>query len=409
MRASRWSLLCAALLALTAVVGLAACGSSSDGGSSSGSATTSEPAESTEASETSEAGETSETSEGSNEYAALLEEMSEVNPPQFEGPTEPAPAKPGTKIAAISCAQVLEGCAEMAEGIEAAAKVAGIEEKTFDGQGEISVQNKQILAAVSWGAEAIILEAIDPKTVQTGLAAAESAGIVIGSATNGIQTPNKVYQPPAGNAWPAYDVSPKYRLVGEYEANWVVADSEGTANSVVYSTKEFIAANEQREGIMSVLEACEGSTTAPPIMMVGSQIGTTLGEEVVAYLRTHPEVDYVVCPYDPACPAMVTAIQSAGLAEQVKMVSDLGNEQNIEFVRNGEIQAADVAYDEQYVGFAAVDQALRLLNGQKVFEPQGENVPFQLLTKENLPESGQPFTAPFDYATEFEKLWKAKG
>ncbi len=402
MRPSRWSLLCAALLALAAVVGLAACGSSSSGGSSSS-------ASSGSASTTSEAAESGESSEGSNEYAQMLEEMSEVTPAKFEGPTEPAPAKPGTKIAAISCAQVLEGCAEMSEGIEAAAKAAGIQEKTFDGQGEISVQNKQILAAVSWGAEAIILVSIDPKTVQTGLAAAENAGIVIGSATNGIDTPNETYKPPAGNVWPAYDVSPQYSLVGEYEGNWVVADSEGTANSVVYSTKEFIAANAQREGILSKLEACAGCTTDGPIMMVGSQIATTLGEEEVAYIRTHQDVDYVVCPYDPACPAMVTAIQSAGLAEQVKMVADLGNEQNLELIRNEEIQAADVAYDEQYVGWATVDQALRLLDGQKVFEPQGENVPFQLLTKENLPEAGQPFTAPFDYAAAYEKLWKPKG
>jgi ribose transport system substrate-binding protein len=403
MRPSRWSLLCVALVALAAAVGLTACGSSSGGGSSSSdTSTTSEVTEETEKSE-------GEKSEGPNEYAAALEEMSQVNPAKFEGPTEPAPAKPGTKIAAISCAQVLEGCAEMAEGIEAAAKVAGLQEKTFDGQGEINVQNKQILAAVSWGAEAIILEAIDPKTVQTGLAAAAEAGIVIGGATNGIQTPNEVVKPPAGDVWPAYDVSPEYKLIGEYEARWVVADSEGTANSVVYSTEEFIAANAQREGIMNTLEACGGCTTDGPIMMVGSQIGTTLGEEVVGYLRTHPEVDYLVCPYDPACPPIITSLQASGLAEQVKIVSDLGNEQNIELIRNEEVQAADIAYDEQYVGFAAVDQGLRLLDGQKPFEPQGENVPFQLLTKANLPEPGNPFTAPFDYASAYEKLWKAKG
>jgi ribose transport system substrate-binding protein len=365
MRTSRWSPLWVALLVLAAVIGLSACGSSSDDSSSSGGSET----ESTTA-ETTEGG-----SGGSADYVALLEKSTEVTPSKYEGPTEPAPAKPGTKIAAISCAQTLQGCVNIAEGIEEAAKTAGITAKTFDGQGETTVQNKQILNAISWGADAIILEAIDPSTVQTGLAAAEKVGI-------------------------------DYKLAGEYEANWIIADSEGTANTVVYGTKEFPALPPQTEGVMETLEACEGCTTDGPIDFLSSQIATTLGDEVVSYLRTHPDVEYIFCPYDPAAPAMVSAILTAGMGEDVKLVSLLGNEQNLEFIRNGEVQAADGSYDEHYIGYAAVDQALRVLDGQKPFEPQGENIPFQLVDKDNLPEAGSSFRSPFEYVSEYEKLWK---
>lgn len=393
MRSSRWSPLWIALLVLAAVVGLSACGSSS-GNSSSSSETESS---------TTEAGGGGEGS--STDYTKLLKEATEVTPSKYEGPTEPAPAKPGTKIAAISCAQTLQGCAEIAEGIEEAAQVAGIDEKTFDGQGETTVQNKQILNAISWGADAIILEAIDPTTVQTGLAAAEKAGIVVGGAVNGTNSPNKTRTPPAGDVWTSYDVGIDYKLAGEYEASWIIADSEGKANTVVYGTKEFPALPPQTEGVMKKLEECEGCTTDGPIDFLSSQIATNLGEEVVGYIRTHPDVEYVFCPYDPAAPAMVTAIETAGLAGQVKLVSLLGNEQNLEFIRNEEVQAADGSYDELYVGFAAVDQALRVLDGQKPFEPQGENIPFQLVDSTNLPPEGQAYTAPFEFRPEFEKLW----
>lgn len=399
MRNSRWSPLWIALLVLAAVVGLSACGSSSDDSSSG----TSSEGEST-AAETTEGG-----GESSNEYAQLLEKATEVTPSEYEGPTEPAPATPGTKIAAISCAQTLQGCVNIAEGIEEAAKVAGITAKTFDGQGETTVQNKQILNAISWGADAIILEAIDPSTVQTGLAAAEKAGVVIGAAVNGTNSPNKTQEPPSGTIWTSFDVGIDYKLAGEYEANWIVADSEGTANTVVYGTKEFPALPPQTEGVMETLEACEGCTTDGPIDFLSSQIATTLGDEVVSYLRTHPDVEYVFCPYDPAAPSMVAAIETAGLGEDVKLVSLLGNEQNLEFIRNEEVQAADGSYDEHYIGFAAVDQALRVLDGQEPFEPQGENIPFQLVDKENLPEAGSSFKSPYEYVPEYEKLWKSKG
>ena len=404
MRSSRWLWL--ALLAFVAVVGLSACGSSGDDTSSSSASTEADEATSEPASEEGKEGEAE--AEGSDQYAKLLEEVTQVTPSKYEGPTEPVPIKAGTKVAAISCAQLLEGCANIANGIEEAAEAAGVTARTFDGQGEVSVQNKQILAAVNWGADAIILDAVDPATVQTGLAAAENAGVVIGSVSNGISSPNPTAKPPAGDVWPAYDVGIDYNKAGEYEAGWIVADSEGTANVVVYGDKEFPAANVQEVGRMKTLEECEGCTVDGPIYFTVASIAESLGEEVVSYVRTHPDLEYILCPYDPAAPAMVTALETAGLGDQVKLVSLIGNEQNLDYIRNEEVEAATAAYDQRYFGVASFDQAMRVLAGQKPFEPQGENTPFQLLDKENVPEAGGefPFSAPFDYMSEFEKLWQ---
>jgi ribose transport system substrate-binding protein len=380
---------------LAVAVGLSACGSSSDDSSSS----SSEPETTSE---------TSGGEGGGEDYAALLKEVTQVTPSKYEGPTEPVAIKAGTKVAIVSCAQLLEGCANIANGVEEAADAAGVTSKTFDGQGEVTSQNKGILAAISWGADAIVLDAVDPRVVQTGLAAADKAGIVIGSVSNGIASPNPPLDPEAGEVWPAYDVGIDYELAGEQQAKWIIADSEGTANTVVYGDKEFPAANVQEVGRMRALEECEGCTTDGPIYFTVAQIATTLGEEVVSYVRTHPDVEYIMCPFDPAAPSMVTALQAAGLEDQVKLVSLIGNEQNLDYIRNGEVEAATSAYDQRYFGVAAFDQAMRVLDGQEPFEPQGENTPFQLLYAGNVPKAGGPFpfSAPFDYMTEFEKLWQ---
>jgi hypothetical protein len=47
-----------------------------------------------------------------------------------------------------------------------------------------------------------------------------------------------------------------------------------------------------------------------------------------------------------------------------------------------------------------------VLNKQPLIEPNGENVPFQMLDKTNLPAAGQDWHAKFEYKETFLKLWQ---
>jgi ribose transport system substrate-binding protein len=368
------------LMGLVAAIALVACGSDSS------SSTTSEEGGS------------------STDWSALLEESKEMVPSKFEGPTEPAPAKPGVKVGIISCGQTLQGCVEQSKGAEEAAEIAGWVPRVFDGKLEPTPQNAQILNALNWGAEVILLVAVDPNAVQTGLSAAKKNGALIASTSNGLSEPNETVEPPAGNIWPAFDVSADFKLAGEKQAQWIVADSEGTANVVVYGGKEFPSVVAQQPGVLKVLEECEGCTVSDVQYFTASQIATSLGQEVVSYLRTHPEVDYVFSPYDPASTGMVPAIQNAGLGDKVKLVSFLGNEANLQYIEEENVQAASGALAQKYMGFGAIDQAIRSLNKQPLFKPLGENTPTQLLTKEDLPPE-LVWEPPFDYVQKYTELW----
>jgi len=83
----------------------------------------------------------------------------------------------------------------------------------------------------------------------------------------------------------------------------------------------------------------------------------------------------------------------------------LGDEENLDLIRKGGGQVADVAFDTTYEGYAAVDQIIRYLNKQKLFEPHGENVPMKVLDKSNLPEKGN-WTADNGYKAKYLSLWK---
>jgi ribose transport system substrate-binding protein len=328
-------------------------------------------------------------------------------PAEFSGPTEPAKAPAKLKVTAITCLSILHGCVSPAEGIQHAGKELGWDVKISDGGGNPRQQNTAILDAVSAGSNVIALIAVDPNAVQLGLKAAKDAGILVVSGSSGIDTPNPVAKPPSeGAPWVAFDVGPDYASLGRAAADWIIKDSDGKANIVVFSDKEFPSVLAFEVGLLEGLKKCTGCVVSPQQYFTGNQVGTTLPQQTVGYLRSHPETNYVFAPFDPAAGAMVPAIVQAGLKDKVKLVGVLGDQQNLDFIRKGVVQVADAAYENEYMGWAMVDQTIRALNKQPLFEPHGENLPFTVLDKTNLPKPGADWLANFDYKSKFLKLWK---
>lgn len=343
---------------------------------------------------------------GSADYSAMMDTARQMVPAKFSGPAKSAKAPANIKIAAITCYSILEGCVIPAQGIEKAAKTIGWQARTFDGGGTPTTQNTQILNAVSWGADVIALIAITPSAVQSGLQAAKKSGALIVSGSSGLSSPNKTLKPQPGQAWPEFDVSPDYKSLGEHLAQWIIADSQGKGNIAVYGDKEFDSINAQESGIVPALRACKGCTTSKVKYFTATQIANSLGPQTVSYLRQHPEVEYLYSAFDPPAAAQVQALKTSGLGANVKIVSALGNAQNLQYVRDGNVQMADAAYDNIYMGFAIVDQSIRLLDHQPLIQPLGEGLPFQVLDKTNLPKSDKSWTAPYDYESKFTALWK---
>lgn len=330
----------------------------------------------------------------------------QMTPPAYAGPTAPAKAPPGLKIGVVTCLSVLHGCVSPAEGVQHAGEKLGWKVTIYDGGGTPSKQNAAILDAIASGASVVATIAIDPNLVQLALSEAKKAGVPVVGGSNGIDTPNPV-KPPANNALGfAFDVGPDYGTLGRHAAEWIIADSQGKANVAVFSDKEFPSVLAFEAGLMAGLRTCAHCTIAAPQYFTGTQVAGQLGQMTVDYLRTHPDVDYVFSPYDPAAAAQVTAITQAGMASHVKLVGVLGDQQNLNFVRAGRVEAADAAYDNEYMGWAIVDQTIRLLGKQALTEPHNENLPFIVLDKSNLPQPGSDWQAPTGYQEKFLALWK---
>lgn len=325
-------------------------------------------------------------------------------PPKWEGPTEAIkPPSKSQKIALISCSAELHGCVTPLEGAAEAAKALGWSTTIENGAGTSSTENKLILNGIAAGDTAIMFTSINPALIQEGMEAAKKAKIPVISASSGSSSPNPTIKPPAGDAWPLLDVAQNFVETGRQMADWVINDSKGKANVLVLTDKEYTSGVSQVGSVDQFKKLCPQCKLAT-FNFTGTQVGTTLPQQTVGYLKTHPEVEYVVIPYDPAAATIVPAMAQAGLTN-VKVCSLLGDEQNLNFIRTGEIQTCDAGYDQRYDGWAMIDQLMRYLAGKPFFKPLGENVPEILLEKSNLPAQGTDWHAPYDYQAEYKKLW----
>lgn len=342
----------------------------------------------------------------SGSFSSLLNDAHTSSPSSYRGPTTRAKAPAHLTVAVVTCSSQLSGCVSPAVGVQQAARALGWTIHVYDGGGTPQKQNSAMLDAISAGANVIANIAIDPNLVQQGLHAAKRAKVPVVSGSDGIDTPNPVEKPAGGKLGYRFDVGPDYAALGRKAAKWIIGDSKGKANVAVFSDKEFPSVLAFQAGLLRELKTCHGCTVSGLQEFNGTQVGTSLGNQTTGYLRSHPDVNYVFSPYDPAAAAQVTAIATAGMAQHVKVVGVLGSQQNLNFIRRGQVQAADAGYDNRYMGYMIIDGIIRTLDKKPLFHPHGGNLPYVVLDKANLPHSGANWTASFDYASRFQSLWK---
>ena len=132
--------------------------------------------------------------------------------------------------------------------------------------------------------------------------------------------------------------------------------------------KEFASTVTIVNSAIDTVKKCQGCALKDTLFFTGSQIGNGLGQEVASALQRDPDVNYVIGAFDPAVSDMVPAINNVGIGDRIKIISNVGLTQNLQFIKDGNIQAADVVYDNTYEGYAAVDQLIRVLTGKGLYK-----------------------------------------
>ena len=347
--------------------------------------------------------------ENGQDVASFAKVVAEASQPwtKWEGPSStPTPPK-SVKLALVACAGTIAGCVAPLNGAAAAAKDLGWASRMYDGQGDPVTQNKVVTQAINSGATAILLGGIDPAQIGSALELAASKKIPIGSITQGIA--------PGGGI--AFDVGGDYVRSGVIMGSWIVTDSKGSAVVLPTNDKEFASTVTIVDSAIDTVKKCKECVLKKTLFFTGSQIGNGLGQQVASRLQRAPDVDYVIGAFDPAVADMVPAINNVGIGNRIKIISNVGLTQNLQFIKDGNVQAADVVYDNTYEGYAAVDQLIRVLTGSPLYRTPGvvdsrfaynQNVPQHLVTKENVGDPTILWTADNGAVMHYRKLWGVK-
>ena len=318
----------------------------------------------------------------------------------YEGPTAPSKAPSDFKLAVIMGHASMSGASIPADAMVEVAKHFGWEVQTWDGQGSPDVQNPAIMSAIAWGADAILTTAMKASTIQAGLKAANEAGIPCGSASAGTDTPNPVITSQYDYV---YDIGASYHKMGYALAEWMHNHIEDSGKVACWDFEGEYSIDNTRNGLYDGFDDF-GMEYDEVGYFTFDQLGDQLNRQVTTYLTNHPDTEFIFFPFDPAAVPVSEGLELAGFTD-VKVVSVLGNIEMCALISQDTVAKASAAYDNAYLGYASVDQMIRHINGDPLFEPHGENTPFAIIDETNVPESGA-WAPSFDYKATFYSLWE---
>jgi ABC-type sugar transport system substrate-binding protein len=189
---------------------------------------------------------------------------------------------------------------------------------------------------------------------------------------------------------------------GEILAASVIADSGGTANALFLETQTYKCNQQRVAGFLSGMEACE-TCQADTLEFSITAIGTDLPGQVTAELTANPDLTYIVGTFDGPALVAADAVRQAGLEDEIQVAGFDANPPNLELIRNGDVQFADIASGQSESAWAAVDAAARVIAGQDL--PENIGVTLLLITADNIDQIDGTYEGPDGYEDMFKALW----
>jgi ribose transport system substrate-binding protein len=318
---------------------------------------------------------------------------------KWTGPTEPVKAPANKNVQVISCATVAPACRNLAMGAVHGAQALGWQATYIDGKASIQGYVDAFQTALNANPDAIVAVALPESQLQTYIAKAHAKKIPVVGVT---VTPEKISNPNGH-----YDSYVTFREDSNavLQATWVIADSNGTARVAFLWDRGYPFLVNELKAEQELFKRCTGcevveveyrefATAANPVRM--QQIATAL-------LQRHADIQYVLTPY--GLNAQSIALAAKALGRDVKVVSKNADPTNVRLVHEGTL-AAEVGSSTEWSGWGAIDDVVRLLNGDKPLGLAAHNVPLHYFVESNAPASGvYDYTKFFDFKSEYLKLW----
>jgi ribose transport system substrate-binding protein len=338
------------------------------------------------------------------EAQALVDKATQ--PIEFKAPGAPIDAKKlaGKRIAIVSVDQRVPILAIANRAIQEAAAEAKMSVTLFDAKSQVTRMQQGIRDATR-NADAIMLTGIPLAAVQNELKGAEKL------ATVSVLNNQPDASAPGQGSDPLVDATsaPSYEEGGALVAAKAIVDTKGKLNAVIFDTKEITPSPDVVRGMKSILDKCSECKIQENTTPL-AEWATALTPKAQSAIRRDPNLNYILPIFDDMAVFVTAGIRQAGAQDRVKTAALDGTPAALKLVQEGDIYTANPGQPTGWLGWAAVDQAMRVMLGQKPGDP---TIPHRLLTKENLQgvnvdDIDAPYGNPA-YKEGFRKLWGLGG
>lgn len=333
---------------------------------------------------------------------SYIAEITQPNP-AWTGPITGPAAQAGKSIVYVAADMRNGGVLGVSKGIEEAAAAIGWTVRVIDGQGSVSGRSAALQQAIALKPDGIVLGSVDANEQAEAIKQAADAGIKIvgwhATATTGPSDKHAIFT----------NITTDPLEISRAAASYVVAESEGKANVVIFTDSVYEIAIAKSNAMAEVIRACttckllsiedtplaEASTRMPPLTNALMQ-------------RFGDNWTYSLTINDLPIDFMAAALQSAGKEPDGfprSVSAGDGSEAAFQRIQQQYYQTGTVAEPLSLHGWQAVDELNRAFAGEK---DSGYVVPVHLFLPMNVREDGgDRFT--FDpnngYRDIYKKIW----
>lgn len=299
----------------------------------------------------------------------------------------------GKKIDFILCG--VQSCKDLADFFTEAAKELGWQVKQIATQGTPESVQAAYEQAVRDKPDAVVASGFPRAVYAKQLAQLKAAGIpVIQSNADDV----------AGDGISLLKNGPQdVGVQGEMLASWVVSNSGAKADTVYFDLPAYTILKPVKDSFAGKYkEWCEGcalDNVDVPITAVGKD----MPDRVVSYLRSHPKVTHVVFSLGLLNVGVPAALKTAGITGK-RIVVNVGDAQNYQYIQSGLTDGA-MALNSHETAWLQADALARHFTGQSMAVGQKAALPNMLVTKDNLPSADGDFPIVEDYKKQFKALW----
>jgi ribose transport system substrate-binding protein len=345
------------------------------------------------------------TSGTSGAGSAELQQYSGSFAPKAPGAAFDASADSGKTVWLVPYVTTDAFAATIDSAFVAALKHEGVHVVTCDAQGNPADNSACINEAVAHKASAIQVDASDPSTYASGIAAAKKAGIPIATGDDSDPTV----------ALPGVDanVAPPYVLEGKLAAMSVL-NGDPHADVLFITVPDITGAQQEESGFdQEFKQLCPGCTLQTKGVTIADW-ATDLGPTTSAALTADPNIDNVVLGFDSMAAFSDPAISQLGKASKVKVTTFDGSLEQMIDIKNSDVVSTEIGVSVLGLGDLQANEILRLMAGKPAVDV-GQDVPIRVFDQANVGSlaltpaaysAGSWYSSEAAYNNLFYQLWK---